>query len=60
MVYKIIPMVVLLFVAGCGQAYRYPCQNPDNWDKDFCKKPLCEVNRDCPEHIFKDGKECKK
>jgi hypothetical protein len=47
-----IPMV---FLSGCDQYYRYPCQNPDNWEKEQCKKPLCEVNRDCPEYIFKNG-----
>jgi hypothetical protein len=36
-----------------GDRFRYPCQNPDNWDKDFCKMPLCDVTRTCPEHIFK-------
>ena len=36
-----------------GDRYRYPCQDPANWDKDFCKMPLCDVNRTCPEHIFK-------
>ena len=36
-----------------GERYRYPCQNPANWDKDICKMPLCDVNRTCPEHIFK-------
>ena len=43
----------LVILSGCDVRYRYPCQNPDNWDKDFCKKPTCEVSRDCPEHIFK-------
>ena len=33
--------------------FRYPCQDPANWDKDFCKMPLCDVTRTCPEHIFK-------
>ena len=33
--------------------FRYPCQDPRNWDKDFCKMPLCDVTRTCPEHIFK-------
>jgi hypothetical protein len=33
--------------------FRYPCQDPENWDKDFCKMPLCDVTRTCPEHIFK-------
>lgn len=51
----ILSLFLLLLLAGCGQAYRYPCQDPANWDKDFCKKPICEVNRDCPEHVFKEG-----
>lgn len=36
-----------------GDRFRYPCQDPDNWDKDFCKLPKCDVTRTCPEHIFK-------
>lgn len=36
-----------------GDRFRYPCQDPANWDKDFCKKPICDVTRTCPEHIFK-------
>jgi hypothetical protein len=44
---------VLLILVGCEQQYRYPCHNPDNWDTPRCQKPLCEINRDCPEHILK-------
>jgi hypothetical protein len=33
--------------------FRYPCQDPANWDKDICKMPICDVRRECPEHIFK-------
>lgn len=36
-----------------GDRFRYPCQDPANWNKDFCQKPLCDVTRTCPEHIFK-------
>jgi hypothetical protein len=36
-----------------GDSFRYPCQNPDNWDKQICKLPTCDVTRTCPEHIFK-------
>lgn len=36
-----------------GDHFRYPCQNPANWDKEMCKLPLCDVTRTCPEHIFK-------
>jgi hypothetical protein len=36
-----------------GDRFRYPCQDPANWDKDLCKPPICDVTRTCPEHIFK-------
>jgi hypothetical protein len=45
----------IFIAAGCEQKFRYPCQNPANWEEEGCKKPLCEVNRDCPEYIFKNG-----
>lgn len=48
-------LLIPLGLAMCsdGDHYRYPCQNPANWDKEICKMPLCDVNRTCPEHIFK-------
>ena len=55
-----LPILMALFA---GDRFRYPCQNPDNWDKDMCKKPWCEISKSCPEHIFKEDlkdKECKK
>lgn len=36
-----------------GDRFRYPCQNPDNWNEAFCKRPACDVTRTCPDHIFK-------
>ena len=50
----------LLTAAGCEQRYRYPCQNPENWDRPECQRPLCEVNRDCPDLIFKDDSKAMK
>lgn len=50
-------LVLLLFPLALGYCssdrFRYPCQDPANWDKEICQKPLCDVNRTCPEHIFK-------
>ena len=50
-------MLILLIPLGMamcsGDRFRYPCQDPKNWDKDFCKMPLCDVTRTCPEQIFK-------
>jgi hypothetical protein len=49
--------VLLLIPIGFSivskESFRYPCQNPENWDKQICKLPTCDVTRTCPEHIFK-------
>jgi len=42
---------LLLAVFG-GDRFRYPCQDPTNWGSEQCQKPRCEINRQCPEHIF--------
>ena len=46
-------LIPIAFAMVSKETYRYPCQDPANWDKDICKMPLCDVNRTCPEHIFK-------
>ena len=46
----VLPLTLAFFG---GDRFRYPCQDPDNWEKDFCKMPRCDVTRTCPEHIFK-------
>jgi hypothetical protein len=47
-------VLTTVILSGCSQQFRYPCQDPANWDKAECKRPICEVNRDCPDHIFKE------
>ena len=49
--------VPLLLAIFGGDRYRYPCQDPDNWGKPECQKPVCEINRQCPEHIFKGNEQ---
>ena len=46
----ILPLALAIFG---GDQFRYPCQDPANWDKAICQKPQCDVTRTCPEHIFK-------
>jgi hypothetical protein len=46
----ILPLSLAFF--GHDQ-FRYPCQNPLNWEKAECKFPICDVTRTCPEQIFK-------
>lgn len=46
-------LVCLVFsLFGCDQ-YRYPCQNPDNWEKKECKKPYCSTTGTCPEQLLR-------
>jgi hypothetical protein len=48
----LIAVPLALAVFG-GDRFRYPCQDPNNWDKAICQKPACDVTRTCPEHVFK-------
>jgi hypothetical protein len=44
-------LLFLLLCTGCGDQYRYFCQDPDNFSKERCQKPRCEFNQDCPEYL---------
>jgi hypothetical protein len=54
--FKWLGLLILLPIALAyfsGDRFRYPCQNPDNWETPQCQKPRCDVTRTCPEHVFK-------
>lgn len=52
--YLLLLLALPIGMATCsGDRFRYQCQDPNNWEKDFCKPPQCDVTRSCPEHIFK-------
>lgn len=40
----------LVLLSGCGfdGTFRYPCQNPVNWEKAECKPPICSASGTCP------------
>ena len=47
-------ILVIAFFFGltsCDERYRYPCQDPDNWEQRTCKKPFCSANGTCPEDL---------
>lgn len=52
---RIIGLAILaLLLSGCGLAdgkFRYPCQDPANWEAKECKPPICTVNGACPEDL---------
>ncbi len=52
MVRSIIGITLGLFMlTGCDGSFRYPCQDPANWESADCKPPICTVNGACPEDL---------
>jgi hypothetical protein len=56
-------VISLLFVSvsSCSanpynfdEVYRYPCQDPKNWETEDCQSPHCDVWGGCPDQILKD------
>ena len=56
-------LLVLAFSAflltGCGYdgQYRYPCQDPANWEKAECKAPICTASGTCAVDLVPSLKE---
>jgi hypothetical protein len=48
---KYIFLISVLFLTGCKDVYRYPCQNPDNFHLEQCQKPKCLFTQMCPEYL---------
>lgn len=41
--------LIAILLTGCGDGrFRYPCQDPANWEKAECKPPVCTANGACP------------
>lgn len=47
----IILLATIISLWGCTERYRYPCQDPDNWEEKRCQKPYCSANGTCPEDL---------
>jgi predicted small lipoprotein YifL len=51
--------ILIFSLTGCGYQgfYRYPCQNPDNWEKAECNPPICEASGTCTKDMIKTSTE---
>jgi hypothetical protein len=54
---KYIIATILLALTGCQDSYRYPCQNPANFDKPMCNAPSCEADGTCTKYLVKEQNE---
>ena len=51
--------ILLVLLTGCEDRFRYPCQNPVNWENAECKPPICTATGTCPEQLVTLEKEKK-
>jgi hypothetical protein len=51
--------ILVLGLNSCGYdgGYRYPCQDPANWQKAECKPPICTASGSCPADVNTNIKE---
>jgi hypothetical protein len=44
-------IITTLILAGCEGHYRYPCQDPANWNKTECNNEVCAAEGACTENV---------
>lgn len=46
--------VLAVTLSGCGYDghYRYPCQDPENWENVECQPPICEAAGTCTKDLL--------
>jgi len=44
-------LAALLSSCGYDGHFRYPCQDPANWENAECKPPICTANGACPDDL---------
>ena len=47
--------LLMVSLTGCGYdgSYRYPCQDPANWNAAECNPPICEASQTCTKDVIK-------
>lgn len=52
---KVIATLLLsITLTGCGYdgSYRYPCQDPVNWENEECNPPVCMTTGTCTRDLI--------
>lgn len=46
--------VPIALLTGCGYdgSYRYPCQDPANWESVDCQPPICAASDTCTKDLI--------
>jgi hypothetical protein len=44
--------ITIMLLAGCEFRYRYECQDPKNWGKEWCSNDVCKADGSCTEKLI--------
>ena len=52
--YALAALLLVSSLTSCGYSgfYRYPCQDPKNWDSESCSPPHCLSDGNCTEILL--------
>ena len=53
---RFIFLALSLALVGCEDRFRYPCQDPKNWESPECKPPVCTATQTCPNDLVPPAK----
>ena len=48
-------VLVIFMIVFSSDRYRYPCQDPENWNSPQCNPPLCEASSTCTKYLVDIG-----
>lgn len=51
----ILILAATLLLAGCNSQYRYPCQDPANWDNKECNNEVCKAEGECTSDLLESN-----
>ncbi len=52
LLFVVVVAATVFGLTKCEDRYRYPCQNPRNWELKECKPPICSVEGTCPDKLL--------
>lgn len=48
----VVTIAAVMALSGCEDRYRYPCQEPQNFNKSECNPPQCHADETCTEYLI--------
>lgn len=48
----VLALAAVFVLGGCSDHFRYPCQDPTNWEKAECQPPVCSANGTCTRDLI--------